>query len=115
MADDIYTVRIEKSLMERIDGYSKSQEVTRSEAFRSLLQLGLSLHDLKEDNTADSEEEFKKMMVDILIRVTQQFLFDASSQSKELVQSTSSKAKSYIQEMYPFVAEKYAEILSIKS
>lgn len=115
MADDIYTVRIDKSLMERIDGYSKSQEVKRSEAFRNLLQLGLSLHDLKENNTADNEEEFKKMMIDILMRVTQQFLFDAQGQSKELVQSTSSKAKAYIQEMYPLFAEKYNELLTIKS
>lgn len=109
-----FTIRIEKSLMERIDGYAQSKEMKRTEAIRSLIELGLKVNDIRDDTTTDIEEEFKKMLLEIFLRANQQYLLSTEDVKIDLLKSNSEKIKLRIQETFPLIFEKFEDFIKPK-
>lgn len=106
-----FTIRISDHLMERIDAYAKSKEIKRSDGIRSLIELGLKINDIKEDEIPDIEDEFKKILIELCIRQNQQYLFAVRGISKEEVQVSADQVKSKMKERYPLISSKYNEFL----
>lgn len=106
-----FTIRISDHLMEKIDAYAKSKEIKRSDGIRSLIELGLKINDIREDDTHEIEDEFKKILIELCIRQNQQYLFLTKGMNKEDIQSSADQVKSKMKERYPLISEKYNAFL----
>ena len=111
---ETFTLRVDKSLMDRIDGYAQSKEMKKAEAFRSLIELGLKVSDIRDDETSDIEEEFKRLFLEIFLRVNQQYLLSAEDVKIADLQSNTEKIRSRIKGVFPLISEKYEELLRSK-
>lgn len=105
--DQNFTIRISKSLMDRISGYAQAQELKRAEAIRNLIEIGLKVCDIKESGSSEIDEEFKRMQVEAYFRQSQQYLLSVSEIDKEEIQSNAAKVKASIQKKYPEIYDKY--------
>lgn len=106
-----FTIRLNDNLIKKIDSYSKSKEMKRSDGMRNLIELGLKINDIKENDILDIEDEFKKILIELCIRENQQYLFSVKELNKEEIQENADKVKSKMKERYPLIAEKYASFL----
>ncbi len=108
---ETFTLRVAESLMDRVDCYARSKEMKRAEAFRSLVELGLKINDIREDDTPDIDDEFKKILIELCIRQNQQFMFSVKGMNKEDIQSNADQVKSKMKDRYPLIDEKYNTFL----
>lgn len=111
MAEENISIKMGSTLLERIMAFAKSKEMNRSEAIKHLIDLGLKLNDIREDKSSDLEEEFRKLSLEIYVRIMQQYLYDIEAKDKDKLLKISDNTKRKIESTYPLIFENFKEFL----
>ena len=107
----VFALRLDESLLGRIDWYAKSKEMNRSDGIRSLIELGLQVNDIKDTDASDIDAEFKKILLEIYLTNSQIFLHEKEEIDPKVLKKNTEMIKDRIKKKYPLIDDNYSDFL----
>ncbi len=107
MSTEHITIRLEKSLLEQIDGFSKAKNLSRSNAIQHLLDLGLKLNNIQENNSTEFDQDIQMMTIENWLLSAQIHQMLQSKMDKTILAEMPKKFREIFSSKYPDAFAKY--------
>lgn len=106
-----FTIRFEEDLIDKIDAYCKLKEISKSEAMRNLIEIGLNIEALKNDNIDELTEDRDKIMIEMWFALAKIFSIIKEDSSDEDLKKVSTMSKNTFSKRFQNMFESYKKSL----